>query len=246
MKTMRLLPIVILAASALLVLKVSGLVFGEGYILTGISGVTASEHGTPASDEANLAAADVAARALFENTPAPAEGDAVPTLQFDSQGAGRPVALVEDDTERLILERLAARRAELDALAEELDMRLAVVEAAELRLEERMAELMALEARINAAMDEQEARNAGQFAGLVAMYESMRPSDAATIFNDLETSVLLQVSRSMNPRKLGPIMAKMHPAKAQGLTVLMAAEGESAQPEAAQGGFAHLPQIVGQ
>jgi flagellar motility protein MotE (MotC chaperone) len=78
------------------------------------------------------------------------------------------------------------------------------------------------------------------------MYENMRPADAATIFNDLDMVVLLRVSRSMNPRKLGPIMAKMLPEKAQVLTVRMASAEESAPIDVIQGSFAHLPQIVGQ
>lgn len=245
MKTVRLLPIVVMAASALLVLKVTGLVTNGGYTLTGVPGLVAQESGGTA--EAELAAAEVAARALFDTLPTPAaDGQPVPTMEFDTEREGRPIALVEDDTERVILERLSTRRAELDALAEELELRLSVVEAAEARLEERMAELTAIEARINSTIDGREARDAEQFAGLVAMYENMRPADAATIFNDLDMSVLLRVSRSMNPRKLGPIMAKMQPEKAQNLTVRMASADDVVAVEVAQDGFAHLPQIIGE
>lgn len=245
MKTLRLLPIVVLAASALLVLKVTGLVTGGGYTLTGVSSLAAQE--SEAGEDADLAAADLAARALFDGAPTPTvDGQPIPTMRFDSVGAGGPVALVEDDTERVILERLASRRAELDALAEELDLRLSMVEAAEARLEERMTELSAIEARINSTIDGQEARDAEQFAGLVAMYENMRPADAATIFNDLDMAVLLRVSRSMNPRKLGPIMAKMLPEKAQILTVRMASVEDAAPAAVVEGSFAHLPQIVGE
>jgi hypothetical protein len=166
-KTLRLLPIVVLAASALLVLKVTGLVTGGGYTLTGISSLAAAENDTESAN-ANLEAAEQAARALFDSAPAPVTGqEAIPTMRFDQQHAGAPTALAEDDTERVILERLAARRAELTALGEELDLRLAVVEAAEARLEGRMAELTAMEARINAAIDAQEARDVQQFAGIV-------------------------------------------------------------------------------
>ncbi len=255
MKTLRLLPIVVLAASALLVLKVTGLVTGGGYTLTGVSPVFAAgaesaapgNGESPSQQEADLSAQEQAARVLFETMPAPAEGEeAVPTLRFDGETAGGPVALEVDDTERVILERLAERRAELDALAEELDLRLSVVEAAETRIEERMAELSAIEARINAAIDAQEAREAEQFASLVALYETMRPADAATIFNNLDMSVLLRVSKAMSPRKLGPIMAKMDPVRAQELTVRMAALPEADEPATAQADFSHLPQIVGQ
>ena len=50
----------------------------------------------------------------------------------------------------------------------------------------------------------------------------------------------------MNPRKLGPIMAKMIPAKAQQLTVLLAQTGPEGPQEPTTPEFANLPQIVGQ
>lgn len=245
MKTIRLLPIVILAASALLVLKVAGLVTGGGYVLTGTTQLAAQES-TEGPSEADLAAADLAARALFESVPFVQDGGTIPTRDFTAENSGGIPSFSEDDTEQVILERLAARRAALDELARELDLRLAVVEAAETRIEERLGELAAIEDRINSTMDEQEAREAEQFTALVAMYENMRPADAATIFNDLDMTVLLRVGQMMNPRKLGPIMAKMLPVKAQELTVRMAMTEGSDQAGPVADSFASLPQIVGQ
>ncbi len=249
MKQIRLLPIVVLATSALLVLKTIGIVTGAGYTLGGVGVAVAQTSDIPAEGEvsdAAVAAADAAAEALFSSPSSPAPGDEVaPVLERSGSGI-EELDLGTGDTEEMILQRLAERRAELDAFAAELETRLAVVEAAELRIEERMAELAALEARINAAVDERDAAEAEQFAAIVAMYENMRPADAATIFNDLETGVLVRVGRAMNPRKLGPIMAKMLPVKAQELTVLLAQAGEAPAIEMADQDFAQLPQIVGQ
>lgn len=251
MKTIRLLPIVVLAASALLVLKTVGLVTNGGYTLSGVTLAAAQEAeaaGPLEYSEEQLAAAEAAAQAMFNATPRPTPTDQaeIPLFEIDGQGEQAPVANASGDTERVILERLAERRAELDALASELQVRLAVIEAAEVRIEERMAELSQVEGRINAMLDAREAEEEAQFAGLVAMYESMRPADAATIFNDLEMAVLLRVSRAMNPRKLGPILAKMLPVRAQELTVRMAMADDALQQPATEDGFAHLPQIVGQ
>lgn len=248
MKTIRLLPIVILAASALLVLKVAGLVTGGGYVLMGTTQLAAQEStADEGPSEADLTAADIAARALFESVPFVQDGGTIPTRDFAAENSGEISNFAQDDTEQVILERLAARRAALDELARELDLRLAVIEAAEARIEERLGELAAIEDRINITMDEQEAREAEQFTGLVAMYENMRPADAAAIFNDLDMTVLLRVGQMMNPRKLGPIMAKMLPARAQELTVRMAmTDGSDQAGPDADNSFANLPQIVGQ
>ncbi|WP_417582434.1 MotE family protein [Pelagibacterium sp.] len=253
MKQVRLLPVVVVAASALLLLKTFGIVSGQGYILGGMSVAQAAGGGQvaeqavtdPAAEaeadgeepQTELSAADAAAQALFETFPADdADLDALEDAPEAAPGS----------TEAIILQRLAERRTELESFATELQTRLAVVEAAEMRIEERMSELSAMETQINALVDAQENAEAEQFAAIVAMYENMRASDAATIFNDLDETVLVRVGQAMNPRKLGPIMAKMIPANAQQLTVLLAQTGPSGPVQPAAQEFANLPQIVGQ
>ena len=86
----------------------------------------------------------------------------------------------------------------------------------------------------------------GQFAGLVAMYEAMKPKDAAKIFNNLEMDVLLRLAKVINPRKMAPILAEMDPPRAQELTVQMAALAERPATEMTPEDLASLPQIVGQ
>lgn len=257
MKQIRLLPVVVLAASALLVLKSFGIVSGHGYILSGVSVAQASGGGqaaeaevvpeAPATEtEPELSPAEAAAQALFEAVPSEVPEEGGINVQEVSGGAIVDVDPDAGSSEALILQRLAERRAELDAFANELETRLAVVEAAEIRIEERMTELSAMEAEINALVDARDSAEAEQFAAIVAMYESMRANDAATIFNDLDRDVLVSVGREMSPRKLGPIMAEMEPSKAQELTVLLAQTGSPATAEPVAQDFANLPQIVGQ
>ena len=79
------------------------------------------------------------------------------------------------------------------------------------------------------------------------MYETMKPKEAATLFNALDNEVLLRVARAMNPRKMAPILAKMDPMKAKTLTAGLAQE--EAEPTADTSvieDLASLPQIVGQ
>ena len=178
--------------------------------------------------------------------------EAVPMVQNEE---GEIVPLVAEDggslTEEIILERLSARRAELDAREEELALRLDLVEAAEARLDERAAALAEVEARINALVDQQKAAEEGQFAAIINMYEQMKPGEAAAIFNDLDMQVLVKVAGGMNPRKMAPILAKMTSTRAQALTLALAAiEPEPtvaiATPPAGPQDLSALPQIVGQ
>lgn len=342
MTNIRLLPVVVLAISALLVLKTLGLVTNGGYVLTGISTAQAAGGGSgggsgaeaplevpseptledtsptigdtaptlpgpegaeapaakgsdgapaPAAEAGEYGApADAAAPAP---APAPAEGamsdtfcvdsnvalaedgtavpmvtpegepnpsfaqsmtadclpsgDAVP-MQVKSDGTVGPLLNVDGTTptEQQLLQRLADRRAELEKYEQDLAMRASLVDAAEQRIEERAATLAALEAQIAGLVDQRTAMESGQFAGIVAMYEAMKPKDAANIFNNLEMDVLLRVAKAMSPRKMAPILAEMQASRAQELTVKLATASAEPTEVMTPEDLAALPQIVGQ
>lgn len=171
-------------------------------------------------------------------------GDAVPT---EITADGKTVALdATSQTQQQLLERLAARRAELEQYEQDLALRTSIVDAAEKRIEERAATLQALETQISGLVDQRTEMETGQFAGIVAMYEAMKPKDAANIFNNLDMDVLLRVAKTMSPRKMAPILAAMNAPRAQELTVAMAALADKPATEMTPQDLAALPQIVGQ
>jgi flagellar motility protein MotE (MotC chaperone) len=173
-----------------------------------------------------------------------ADGDGVPMVQDEN---GQLVPFSPDaGSEGEVLERLGDRRAELDALEKELDMRAALVEAAEKRISERTALLEQLEARINALVDQNKSAEEEQFRSIIAMYETMKPKEAAAIFDELDMHTLLRVAKAMSPRKMAPIMAKMAPVKARDLTASMAITPADPTVEVTSEDLAALPQIVGQ
>jgi flagellar motility protein MotE (MotC chaperone) len=185
-------------------------------------------------------AAQMAADCLPSGDVVPMEittgGDVVPLAGADGVSA----------TEQQLLERLTARRTELQQYESDLALRASIVDAAEKRIAERASTLEALEAQISTLVDQRTEMETGQFAGIVAMYEAMRPKDAANIFNELDMEVLLRVAKTMNPRKMAPILAEMLPARAQELTVQMAALADKPATEMTPDDLAALPQIVGQ
>ena len=174
-------------------------------------------------------------------------GDAVPT-HLGANGQAEPLINIEGTSasEQQVLERLAARRTELEQYEQDLALRSSIVDAAEKRIEERAATLEALEAQISTLVDQRAEMESGQFAGIVAMYENMKPKDAAAIFNNLEMDVLLRVAKTMSPRKMAPILAAMDAPRAQELTVKMAALADQPATEMTPDDLAALPQIVGQ
>ena len=133
-----------------------------------------------------------------------------------------PAAAPVTDSERALLLDLRARRTELEAREAALNARAAVQDAAEKRLTVRANELAALQQRLEALEAARHDRDETNWRGLVKVYESMRPRDAAVIFNDLDLPVLLQVMDRMKEAKAAPILAAMQPERARLLTAELA------------------------
>src|SRR4029077_19467569 len=89
-------------------------------------------------------------------------------------------------------------------------------------LSARVSELQALQTRLEALEATRKQREDTSWQGLVKVYEAMKPRDAATIFNDLDMPVLLQVADRMKEAKAAPILAAMQPDKARELTARLA------------------------
>ena len=204
----------------------------------------AAGHGGEPLPEADSEPSPTFASTMSDCLPS---GDAIP-LQIDGKGGSLPLLTTDGGTltEQQLLERLAARRTELEQYEQDLVLRASIVNAAEQRIEERTATLAALEAQISTLVDQRQEMESGQFAGIVAMYETMKPKDAANIFNNLDMGVLLRVAKTMSPRKMAPILAEMDAARAQELTVKMADLADQPAAEMTPEDLAALPQIVGQ
>ena len=126
------------------------------------------------------------------------------------------------DSERAILLELRKRRQELETRESALGMRESVLAAAEQKLIARVAELQALQKKLEVLEATRQQREDASWQGLVKLYESMKPRDAATIFNDLDMPVLLQVVDRMKEAKAAPVLAAMQPDKARELTTKLA------------------------
>jgi flagellar motility protein MotE (MotC chaperone) len=143
--------------------------------------------------------------------------------------------------ERAILERLQERRQELDKRARELDIREGLIAEAERRVDSKLAEIKEGQAQLAVAEQKKDEAEAARFKGLVTMYETMKPRDAAKIFDRLDVGVLLQVASQINPRNMSEIMAQMSPDRAEQLTVELANRAQASTKNAA----ANLPKIEG-
>lgn len=222
MKDVRLLPILMVACSAMLALKLLGFMNLPGSVWQEFAGT------------ANVFAQEVDAGA--EEAGASEDMTMVPGMEA-SIVEGQPAR----NTELSILESLRNRRKELMQREEELQLRENLIQAAEGRLESRIGQLEALEQRLQAATEAELGARKEELRGLVTMYETMKPKEAARIFDRLQMDVLIDVVLAMNPRKMASVLASMNPESAQRLTIEMAKVGRRDTPS----GIDQLPKIGG-
>ena len=124
--------------------------------------------------------------------------------------------------ERSLLQDLLRRREQLDAREHALEERNAVLEAAEARLQSKIDHMTALQTKLDELDHARKQRQDANWSGLVKVYESMKPRDAAAIFDVLDMHVLLEVLDRMNDRKAAGILAAMQPERARLATQMLA------------------------
>ena len=96
--------------------------------------------------------------------------------------------------------------------------RLERLAAAEEKLSVWVEELRVLQRRLELLGTALQQRDEVSWQGLVLLYETMKPRDAATIFNDLQMPVLLQVLDRMTDSRAAQILSAMNPDKAHNAT----------------------------
>lgn len=244
LRNIRILPVVLAAATGLALLKISGLLIDGGYIFRG---ETAPQPDAPLSWAQRTFNYPTASgrNEHFEITTGSVPEPPKETKKEEAKPLeGTPVQMDAGPggvlpAERALLERLQARRQELEARSRELDIRENLLKATEKRIESKSDELKATEQRgVEAGKAREEAKSA-RVKGLVIMYENMKPRDAAKIFDRLEMSVLFEISSQIKPAKMADILAQMQPEAAEKLTVELARRG------ADKGAVAELPKIEG-
>lgn len=118
-----------------------------------------------------------------------------------------------------MLQSLMERRETLDLRARELDIRGNLLSAAELRIDEKIVQLKSIEATIQELLARHDDQEEKKLRSLVRIYESMKPKQAARIFEELDIDILIDVAERMNERKFAPILAQMNPERAKTVTV---------------------------
>ena len=121
-----------------------------------------------------------------------------------------------------ILKNLSNRRQALEVKEAELANKEKILEAMERALANKMLELNQLQAKVNNLVKHYEDREKVQIKSLVRIYEHMKPKEAAKIFNELETKMLVALISHMKELKVSPILANMNSARAREVSIALA------------------------
>ena len=163
------------------------------------------------------------------SSPAPPRG--APTSPAHAPAAPTPAAVPApvpeppdpvQAAERAVLESLRGRRTALEGREQAMAAREAVLAAAERRLTARLDELAALQARLEEIDRSRNEREEAGWRGLVKTYETMKPRDAAGVFDELEMPVLVQIMDRMREARAAPVLGAMRPERARLLTAELA------------------------
>lgn len=211
MFSIRLVPVTIFVATLMLTVKLGNiwsLVSEDGRSIE-VGSVAAQEKPAPAP--------------AAESAPQEAEAAKTESAEGDGEKPKEvPDVSKMSHSEIRLLQELAERRDLLDKRKRELDQRSVLLKAAEQRIVEKQEEFKKIRVEIKGLLDIKEKEESERLNRLVGIYSNMKPKDAATIFNELDMAVLLDVMKSTNARKVAPIIAAMDAERARKLTQQLA------------------------
>src|SRR5437763_3494553 len=179
LRDIRVIPVVLVAVFGLAVLKVAGLVLEGGYVFDyrpnsgkpSWAQETFNFPGAPKSDPSDVTGS---VHGAPEEAPMPADPWTEPPKP-DGVVVYPEQTQQVSPSERAILERLQARRQEIETRAREIDIRESLLKSAEKRIESKVEELKATEARITTATGQKAETEAARMKGLITTYEGMKP-----------------------------------------------------------------------
>ncbi len=216
---LRLLPILILAAVLTLSVRVSDVWEAmPPFLGAGPSPAVAQEGGAGESGalDREMAAGSQPDFEPWEVTPAAAD------IGGDEEGDPFRDPYEMTDEEFDLLQKLSARRREINRRYREVEAREALLVAAENRIDQKISELEILRKKIEELMNQHDEEEEAQLRSLVKIYENMKPKNAAQIFEELDMDVLLEVIDRMKERKIAPILALLTPGRAKVITIELA------------------------
>lgn len=125
-----------------------------------------------------------------------------------------------------LLQDLSRRREEIESRRKELKQLEIVLKATEKRIDGKLADMERVKGEIAALIKQVDAQEEEEILRTVKTYETMKPKDAARIFNEMDLTQLLEIFNRMKEAKAAAIMAKMEPIRAKEVTSRMLSQAD--------------------
>jgi len=116
---------------------------------------------------------------------------------------------------------IAEQKTDVAARTRHLTEAEAVLSATETRATAQIQRLGEIKREVEALMQQRSNLQQEDLRRMVTIYETMKPRDAARIFNDLETDIIIDVLDRMPERRSAPIIAELEDTKAREVTRLV-------------------------
>ncbi|MCW1949951.1 MAG: hypothetical protein KIH44_001095 [Octadecabacter sp.] len=130
-----------------------------------------------------------------------------------------------------LLAALQARESRVSEREVALENRIFALSAAEEEITKRLAELETAEQSLTAALSLSETANDDDIARLTAVYENMKPADAATLFEEMAPDFASGFLVRMRPESAAAILAGLEPQTAYSISVIIAGRNANAPTE---------------
>lgn len=122
------------------------------------------------------------------------------------------------NSEIMILQELAERRETLDARAKEIDKRAIQLKVAEKEIDKKLQQMKEYEQRLSKLITQYSSKEQENINSLVKLYSSMKPKDAARIFNTMDLEITVAILKGMKPSTSSAILSSMNSERVQAIT----------------------------
>lgn len=181
----------------------------------------------PAQSEAQTSKEKPDEKKKPTDTPPPDEVPSIHNIQLDSQGLTLKLDFLNLSPNDLkVLESLFDYREKLKQKAKEVIKREDHLKIVEERIQQQLKELKRIQGEISGLIDKHDQQEEKKFMLMVKIYETMKPDQAAQIFNTLPEERVLALLNRMKESKSAPILASMNPSQASHLTDQLLSEKE--------------------
>ncbi|TWA64077.1 flagellar motility protein MotE (MotC chaperone) [Azospirillum baldaniorum] len=217
---LRVLPITLVAILMVLPLKLGSLMEGLPVVAQQFDREF-GKHERPWAKDLKGGAESSSGETSAAPTPAPA-GPAMAALPTTPAAPPVDAALpAASCTDPALRAAIAEQKADVSARTRHLGEAEAVLAAAETRATAQIQKLSAIKRDVEALMQQRSNLQQEDLKRMVTIYETMKPRDAARIFNDLETDIIIDVLDRMAERRSAPIIAELEDGKAREVTRLV-------------------------